>query len=1005
MEIVIFATNCVDMFRRVKILFVMLLATLMCGQAVAGNSEQVLFARAKSLLEHGRYADARHAYLRLKDMVASDDVAAVHSVEYGLTVCAAMLDDNIAEQRMRAFLMNYPGSVHAADVRFLLAMHYCETEEFGLAKEQFEGVNYNSLNRYDRQRYDIRMGYIEFNDGNMDKAREYFNRISPLSEVADHATYYKAYIAYSRGELDTAYNGFKSLESSEAYSKLIPFYLLQLEFDRGNYQYVTRHCDSLLQSAQGQERTSVMRLAAESWFRLDGYNKALQYITAYAKSSGKMSREDNYLLGYTAYRTADYASAIEPLKAACNGTDNLAQNASYHLADCYIRLGDKRNAIRAFAMAADDRYNNEIAEDALFNYGKLLFDTGGGTFNESINVLARYLNRYPNTERTAEAKELLIAAYYNSKDYDMAYDAIRAFPNPDGSMKTALQKIAYFKGVEAFEAGDFALAKQSLEESLAVGVSPKYNALCAFWLGEVAYQSGDMEQAVSQYNYYLKRAPRSAAEYKLALYNLGYANIARGDHSAAQRALEGFIWLYKQRDELRADGYNRLADVHFLQRDYQKAVQNYEGAIALAQPQSHYARYRRALSLGLLGKEQPKIVALQGIVKANEGDYVDDASYELGRSLLTAGRYSDGAKVFETLLDSFPTSPYQIAATLDLGLAYFNLGDSDKSLECYDKIISASPQSQAARDAINSVREIYVAKGDVASYFAYAERTGVECDLSVVTRDSLSYRSAEKVYLAGKTDESIAHFKSYIASYPKGYYMDDALFCLSDSYLKCDSLDRALESMKLLSDRPKNNYTVPVLEKLANVTYEHKLYTESASAFRRLYDAVEDDEARRKASRMYVEATILDAEDNLTLAMADDVETMEDVESAVVRKARYSRAKVYTAQGRRDEALEIYRDLSGDKSDAVGAESAYHIIRYHFDAGEHDTAEKLVYALADSKTQHSYYLGRAFIILGDIYAAKGDSFQARATYQSIVDGYSPADDGVVDEAKQRIEKL
>ena len=30
---------------------------------------------------------------------------------------------------------------------------------------------------------------------------------------------------------------------------------------------------------------------------------------------------------------------------------------------------------------------------------------------------------------------------------------------------------------------------------------------------------------------------------------------------------------------------------------------------------------------------------------------------------------------------------------------------------------------------------------------------------------------------------------------------------------------------------------------------------------------------------------------------------------------------------------------------------------------------------------------------------------ARATYQSIVDGYSPADDGIVAEAKARIEKL
>jgi TolA-binding protein len=303
------------------------------------------------------------------------------------------------------------------------------------------------------------------------------------------------------------------------------------------------------------------------------------------------------------------------------------------------------------------------------------------------------------------------------------------------------------------------------------------------------------------------------------------------------------------------------------------------------------------------------------------------------------------------------------------------------------------------------VREIYVAKGDVSSYFAYAERTGVECDLSAVTRDSLSYRSAEKIYLAGKTDESIAHFENYIASYPKGYYIDDALFCLSDSYLKCDSLDRALERMKLLSDRPKGRYTVPVLEKLAEVTFEHKMYTESASAFRRLYGYAEDAELRSKLSKRYVETTILDGRDAQLLAMADDVDTLKDVENSVLRKAHHSRAKVYTAQGRRDDALQIYRTLSADKSDAVGAEAAYHIIRYHFDAAEHDTAEKLVYELADSKTQHSYYLGRAFIILGDIYAAKGDAFQARATYQSIIDGYTPTDDGVVEEAKQRINKL
>ena len=44
-------------------------------------------------------------------------------------------------------------------------------------------------------------------------------------------------------------------------------------------------------------------------------------------------------------------------------------------------------------------------------------------------------------------------------------------------------------------------------------------------------------------------------------------------------------------------------------------------------------------------------------------------------------------------------------------------------------------------------------------------------------------------------------------------------------------------------------------------------------------------------------------------------------------------------------------------------------------------------------------------MLGDVYVRKGDNFQARATYQSVADGYSPADDGIVDEAKERIAKL
>lgn len=994
------------MFRKITIFFTSLLMFSTTALAAVGNQNAELFSRAEQLLSQHRYADARHEYMRLKQIVDSKDVGAMQAVDYGLTVCAVHLDDNVAEQRMLDFLTRYAGSVYSDSIRFLLAMHYCEQENFTAAKQQFLKLGYKGLTTEDKEQYDLRMGYIEFMEKRYDKATEYFDRISAVGALADHAKYYNSYISYINGDIEDAYQGFASLKSSDAYATIVPFYLLQIEFERGNYKYVVTNCDELLKSATGSERKALLRVASESWFRLEGYSKAMQYIAAYAQAfEGTMSREDNYLLGYTMYRTANYAGAVEPLKIACNGTDELAQNASYHLADCYIRLGDKRNAISAFALAANEQYNKDIAEDALFNYGKLLFETGGGTFNESINVLTRYITRYPESVRTPEAKELLIAAYYNSKDYDMAYNAIRNFPNPDGSLKMALQKITYFRGLEAFENGDYATAKQSLIESQNVGVSPKYNALCAFWLGETAYQQGDMSGAIEQYNYYIKRAPRSADEYKMALYNLGYAYTAQGNAAAAQKALEGFIWLYKDRDSYRADGYNRLADAHFLQRNYTEAIKNYEGSMAIATEQSHYATFRRAMSLGLLGKKNLKIEALRKIITSEKGDYVDNASYELGRTYISSGNYRQSANALEWLVEKYPESPFVTAALLDLGLIYFNLGDTENSLASYDKVISAAPQSQAAKDAMQSVREIYVAKGDVASYFGYAERTGVECDLSVVTRDSLTYRAAEKIYLSGKTDQSISYFESYIDSNPKGYYVDDALFCLADSYLKCDSLDRALERMKMLSDRPKNRYTVSVLQKLGDVTFEHKMYRESASAYRRLYDVVDDTKARQKAARSYVEATILDAEEEPILAMAADVESLVDVENSVVRKSRFSKAQVLQNRGDELSALEIFRELSSDKSDAVGAYSAYNVIVHHFNSGDHTTAEQLVYALAESKTPHTYHLGRAFILLGDIYAAKGDTFQARATYQSIIDGYSPADDGVVDEAKDKMQKL
>lgn len=990
-----------------KSLLLLLLAVMNIGIADAVISVDIKreTERATSLIEQRRFAEARHSLTLLRERIPLDDEVLVRHIDFELALCAAELHDNEVEDILLAFLRRYPESVHVNDVRFMLAMYYCEREEYSKARTYLAKVSYKALKESDREKYNMRMGYIEFTSGNHDKAYELFSTLSPTGNYADHATYYKAYIHYFREEYKEAYKGFESLRKSDNYAKVIPYYLFQIEFARGNYQYVVKSGDELLKQSVEVERTELMRVIAEAWYRLQGYNKSFLYMSMYQRSGGKMGREENYILGYSAYRSTDYATAIEALRKVAEGSDELAQNASYHLADCYLRREDKRQAIHAFAMAADEKFNNEISEDALFNYGKLLFETGGGTFNESINVLTRYVTKYPNSERADDARELLIAAYYNSHDYKMAYKAIKAFPNPDGTQRAALQKIAYFNGLEAFMVGDYEKAKTALNEAQKIGVSPKYNALCLFWLGEIEYQTENYPLAIKYYDYYLKRAPKSEREYKMALYNLGYAHFTQKSMAKSQKAFEGFVWLYKTADRYRADAFNRLGDAQYSQRKYADAVKSYEGAVALGTAEQDYAKYQRAISLGLAGKTTAKIGALRQMQGENCGDYNDDAAYELGRTYVSLGRYADGASVLEGFVEKYPQSPYYTPALLDLGLVHFNLGDNDKSLHYYDRVISSAPQSSAARDAMQSVREIYVAKGNINDYFAYAERTGVECDLSIMARDSLSFRAAQNIYLADRTADAISHLKEYLQNFPKGYYTNDALFCLSDCYLKSDSLDRAVESMKLLAEQPQNQYTIPVVEKLARVTFDNRIYDESASAFRRMYELAENPTSRMESANGYAESVLLRRDDDALIVMANDLDTLADVDATMLRRVRFAKAKVHTSRGESAEARKIYELLSGDVSNVEGAESAYRVIEALFDEAKLDECEQKIYALADSKTAHSYWLGKAFILLGDIYVQRNDLFQAKATYRSVVDGYTPADDGIVSEAQSKLEKL
>ena len=102
----------------------------------------------------------------------------------------------------------------------------------------------------------------------------------------------------------------------------------------------------------------------------------------------------------------------------------------------------------------------------------------------------------------------------------------------------------------------------------------------------------------------------------------------------------------------------------------------------------------------------------------------------------------------------------------------------------------------------------------------------------------------------------------------------------------------------------------------------------------------------------------------------------------------------------------LYRQLSTEVRTTEGSVAAYYVIEHDYanGTGNLDAVEQAIFAYSEQGPK-SYFLAKAYLLLGDLYLKKNDLFQARATFQSIVDGYSPQDDGLVEEARQRIANL
>jgi len=991
-------------------LWILLLANTVNAQMTAIYSQpNADYLSAMDLFTKQKYGSAQHLFLKTIEAINEPTAEMSLNCEYYLAVCAIELFNPDAERLMLHFINEYPENAKVHFAYFQMGKYKYYKKEYADAKNWFEKVDLYDLEADEKDEYHFKLGYSCFIENDTANAKkEFFEVKDKNTRFSNPANYYYAHIAYTEKNYETALNGFIKLNEDENFGTIVPYYITQIYYLQGKYKELLEYAPPLLEKPNVKRAGEISRLIGDAYYNLYKYKEALPYLEKYKKeTSVPFTKEDFYELGYTYYKTGNCDKAIESFEKIIINEDSLAQNAYYHLADCYMKTDKKHYARTAFQSAYKLGFNKEIQEDALLNYAKLSYELSINPYNEAVEAFQKYIKDYPNSYRTEEANIYLMAIFMTTQNYKDAYTSVENIKNKDFKIKTAYQKITYFRGVELFNDKDYNQSVSFFDKSLTYPIVEDFTAQSLFWKAESYYRLASYDSAIISYNLFSLKTigAYSLPIYNQAYYNLGYAHFKKKDYINANIAFRKYI-LYEKKEpkEMMADAYLRIGDCFFINKEYTSALEYYEKMIKTGvKTDLDYAIYQRACSWGASGNFEKKADGLKDLIdNYKKSAYIDDAKYELASTYEVLNEPEKALVYYNSIVSDFKTSSYVKKALLKIGLIQFNSDKDNEALITFKKVVADYPATVESKAALVSIRNIYTQMNKVDDFFAYVKNLSF-ANVSNEQQDSITYTAAENKYMSGDCASSSIGFKNYIEKFPNGYFVINANFYKAECDYKSNSLPDALKGYQFVLNNSKSRFTENALIKAASISFAQKNYKDAIKFYMQLEESAEYKNnvllARIGLMRSYFNNSDFD----FAIKASEKLLITEKISPDNSNEAHYIIAKSALGLNNIPLAQKEFEIVAKQTKSEIGIESRYNLALIQFQNGNYKETEKMIYALINEGSSYDYWMAKSYILLADNYVKIGNAFQAKQTLQSIIDNSESTE--LVEIAKQKLQVI
>ena len=757
-------------------------------------------------------------------------------------------------------------------------------------------------------------------------------------------------------------------------------------------------------------------MVGQAYFELGDYKNALPYLEYYESKSRKLREEDFYQLALVQYHNGKFEEAIPNFRQLDRSPSALGQSAMHYLADCYLKGGDRASARNAFQKVSRLDFDKKMQEDALFNYGKLSMELHFD--RDAIQTFQRF---EPASKYYPEAQELLSETLVNTKDYKRAIRIIEKLQDQTPRIREAYQKVTYYQGLKDYTSGNPDDAISFFRKSLTVPIDPRIKALATFWTGEIRHLKEEYGLSKAEFNKFFTIArsmqdlPPSSS-LATANYTQGYNYLKTDDYSNALSHFAKTIDEIQKgpmtshqvlNEQILPDAYLRAGDCNFKRNRYTQALAYYDKAINLRAPGFEYALFQKAVILGLRGRDNDKLQALDQLVdNYPNSDYADDALLEMGETYQNTGQFENALLPLDRLVSQYKGKSNLInVAYLKMGLISYNLGNINQALRYYKTIFKNNPSSKEAKDALAAIEEIYVEDmGNPDGYVDFVESIP-GYSVSGNERDSLNYQVAERYYENADYEKAITSFTDYIRKYPNGFHVLPAYYNRGESYSITRNYDAALSDYEVVINKGDSRYYLPSMQKAALISYNHALdFGKSFAYYSKLESLANDPEVKFEAQLGSMRSAYRAGKKQEASVYASKVMSNPRATQEEMAVAQFFRGKLAFEDKKYDEALQLFEKVIAQSDNENTAEARYLKAYIYYLKRDIANAEQHCRSAYSDSGSYPFWVAKSLILLSDILVEKKDLFNAKAALEAVIDNFSE-DEELVTIARAKFKEI